>query len=111
MSALKSTFIGAIYSAPSPLPGQSHRSSSNIGTEVLPPDTVNFQWVISGVSNPNQISFSVSQDVSGGNDPTHLTGVVSEKITDVVSTRSLYIGSPKGAQENFLVEIYALSRA
>ncbi|WP_429845322.1 DeoR family transcriptional regulator [Brevibacillus sp. FIR094] len=111
MSELKSTFIGAIYSAPSPLPGQSFRSSSNIGTEVLPPNTINFQWVISGVSNPNQISFAVAQDVSGGSDPTHFTGVVSDKITDVVSTRNLYIGNPKGAQADFLVEIYALSRS
>ncbi|MWC29138.1 DeoR family transcriptional regulator [Paenibacillus sp. MMS18-CY102] len=104
--------ISSVTSSPTPQAGQSSRSSGNFSTDTLPPNTINFQWEISsfGSDDPNSISFSVAQDVSGGSDPTIFTNVVNGKYTDVYEHRSLYIAKPNGATANFVVSIFAITR-
>ncbi|OAB41433.1 DeoR family transcriptional regulator [Paenibacillus glacialis] len=101
--------VASIRSEKSPLSGQSHRSSGNFSTEVLPTGTKRLLWeVVGGGVDPYDITFDVKKDVSGGSDPTELSGVISGNTSKVINARSLYIANPSGAQSSFIVNVYVV---
>ena len=103
------SLIAAVLSLPQPQPGQKHRSSGNFSTDSAAANATSLRFKIDR-SNPNwaSIHFDVMRDKSGGtsSDPTIYTDVYDGNREPIDRDRNLYIANPKGADANFLVEVY-----
>lgn len=84
-----------VTSGSQPLKGQTNRSSGNFSTQGC---SFDLRWTA-----PNNVSFKVMQDISGGFDPVKLRNVNNGSKTRNPDKRSLYIANPKGASDSFTV--------
>lgn len=103
--------IASVISGPGPSSGQKNRSSGNFSIDSLPLGTSSLYWQVvtqDGQSIDPNISFNVMDDRSAASDPVIFRGVFNGAITSVRTDRSYYISNPSGANQNFIVKVYAV---
>ena len=108
---MATVFMVSVISEPKPQSGQTHRSSGDFSTDIMPDNTVAWKWVVKNHPNPDAIRFNVKQDVVG-HDPTWFKDVYNgmQINTNIKKERKLYIADPSHAGEsNFTVEVYAVT--
>jgi hypothetical protein len=89
--------IGIIVSEPSPLEGQSSRSSGNFSTEWYGGAHIMLVEVTVDGQVDDTIVFNIAED-SSGSDPTKARDVKNNMQLDYIESNSLYIYEPRCCQ-------------
>ncbi|MDZ3952422.1 phosphatidylinositol-specific phospholipase C [Bacillus thuringiensis] len=107
----KEVLVATASSEARPLSGQKNRSGQNFKIDNLPVGTKELKWVVEpvGSEQPSNILFNVMIDVSFGTDPVRWSKLSDQSRTEAYTNSKYYIANPSGAEQRFIVKIYAIT--
>ena len=102
--------VASVLSQPRPQSGEKNRSSGNFSIGSLPSGTTSLYWQVVRQNGTSELPGASFRVMRGGGliDRVIFNRLANGSTSSVRTNRSLYIANPSGANENFIVKVYAV---